>query len=86
MKARTPLLAGAVATAFGTVALPGLAAEAQSDPHQIEEVVVTSSRVPIPLRQLGTSVSVITAADSTVPATSAAGVVRVSSRLSTIGM
>ncbi|MDY6983573.1 MAG: TonB-dependent receptor [Pseudomonadota bacterium] len=63
MKSRTTLLASAIATAFGSVALPGLAAEEQADPYHVDEIVVTSSRVPIPLRQLGTSVSVITAAE-----------------------
>jgi vitamin B12 transporter len=67
MKARPTLLAHAVAaglsTSLAAIALPGLAAEAQPDPHHVEEIVVTSSRVPIPLRQLGTSVSVITAAE-----------------------
>ena len=30
------------------------------NPNKLEEIVVTSSRVPMPLRQIGTSVSVIT--------------------------
>ncbi|WP_116365338.1 TonB-dependent receptor plug domain-containing protein [Parahaliea mediterranea] len=36
--------------------------QARSD-YRLEEVIVTSSRVPMPLRQVGTSVSVITARD-----------------------
>lgn len=51
--------------------ITGLAAaqgQAQSQPPHpaqgpLEEIVVTSSRIPIPLRQIGTSVSVISAAD-----------------------
>ena len=31
--------------------------------YRMEEVIVTSSRVPMPLRQVGTSVSVVTAED-----------------------
>lgn len=38
-------------------------AVAQTNSPAVEEVVVTSSRVPIPLRQIGTSVSVIDATD-----------------------
>ncbi|MGV3591183.1 MAG: TonB-dependent receptor plug domain-containing protein [Gammaproteobacteria bacterium] len=64
MKARPNLLATAVASAFASlVAASGIAAEAPADTYHVDEIVVTSSRVPIPLRQLGTSVSVITAAE-----------------------
>jgi vitamin B12 transporter len=39
-------------------------AQAQQDGNSpLDEIVVTSSRVPIPLRQIGTSVSVLTTAD-----------------------
>ncbi|HWK54420.1 MAG TPA: TonB-dependent receptor, partial [Hyphomicrobiales bacterium] len=47
----------ALAVAASTLSLPALA---QEGGRGIEEIVVTSSRVPVPLRQIGTSVSVIT--------------------------
>lgn len=39
---------------------PAMAQDADHSTDRIEEVVVTSSRIPVPLRQIGTSVSVIT--------------------------
>ena len=36
---------------------------AQNDTSQLEEIVVVSSRVPMPLREIGTSVSVLNGPD-----------------------
>lgn len=49
-----------------TAATPWQAvAQSTSSKDKLEEIVVTSSRVPMPLRQIGTSVSVITQEDIT---------------------
>ncbi|HEY0962536.1 MAG TPA: TonB-dependent receptor [Pseudomonadales bacterium] len=47
--------------ACSAAALPLLAVGAEPQPQRIDEIIITSSRVPMPLRQVGTSVSVITA-------------------------
>ena len=46
--------------------IPGFAQQLREAPHSgpgLEEVVVTSSRLPTPLRQIGTSVAVLTEAE-----------------------
>jgi vitamin B12 transporter len=43
--------------------LPALAQTGQENRNLLDEVIVISSRLPTPMRQIGTSVSVITAAD-----------------------
>ena len=47
--------------AIGGSSLLTTAALAQDDSGPLEEIIVTSSLIPIPLRQIGTSVSVIDA-------------------------
>lgn len=51
-----------LATAAALSLVPGLSF-AQQPPERVEEVVVTANRIPVPLRQIATSVSVITEAD-----------------------
>ncbi|MES2604736.1 MAG: TonB-dependent receptor, partial [Pseudomonadota bacterium] len=54
-----------IRTAACVVTLPVLftAGVAQAAENPIEEVVVTPNRVPVPLKQIGTSVAIVTAAD-----------------------
>src|SRR5690606_919898 len=53
----------ALAMAATVLSVPALAQDRERGGNDIEEIVVTSSRVPVPLRQIGTSVSVITQTD-----------------------
>lgn len=48
-----------LALAISAVSL-SIGVSAQTDSNPLQEIIVTSSLVPIPLRQIGTSVSVIT--------------------------
>lgn len=54
---RLPLLTGVAAI----IATEALAQEQPAGSRLLDEIVVTSSRVPLPLRQIGTSISVVTA-------------------------
>jgi vitamin B12 transporter len=61
-------LASATAAALAMVTSTGISAQAASGDRsaaggELDEIVVTSSRIPMPLRQIGTAVSVITGAD-----------------------
>lgn len=53
-----PFKRASLATAFGATIISSPVALAQQ-PDNVEEIIITSSRVAIPLRQIGTSVSVL---------------------------
>jgi vitamin B12 transporter len=59
----TRLTALAVAIALPSLIASPLALAQVNKPNSMDELVITASRIPLPLKQIGTSISVLTTAD-----------------------